>query len=314
MLLHTKYLMRRIIDLVNKLHERDLSYFSNRLQKNKYAVDEQEQASTEGQHTPPVTIADLRTHVPIRVQTKAEQSRIYRVWRFFKGLFEVIVGVAVVGYTIVSFENWQEQIDATNQLARQTKISRQGLNQTIKNFRTDERAWLIPHFTNEGPFPHASGFGVTNYLAHFQMKNGGKTVAKNIDGAATVLVMRQDEPILLSHCLRGTRLQVAAVFPQDMVEALPEVDESIPGKANLVRPVNLGDAVVQRSLSLGGDRAIIGCGKVTYNDVIDPLTKHFVTFCTVLQSHPPAVHEPNSGLAILPQIYQECNSFNHIDE
>lgn len=146
------YVTRQFINLAKKLRDdvrksfaalhSDLSNLSNGLKHLKETISAQWQADDKSHETPPITVAELRTQVPIRVKTEAQRSTIETVWRVIKGALEAFGIVAAIIYTIVAYQQWQEMIDATNVSARQTEFSRKGLNETIKNFRLGERAWI----------------------------------------------------------------------------------------------------------------------------------------------------------------------------
>jgi hypothetical protein len=148
------YVTRQFINLAKKLRDdvrksfsslhNDLSRLSDGLKNLKDAVGTERQ-SYEKQRTIDhrITIADLQTQVPIRVQTEAKRSKIARVWGFAKGALEIAGILAAVIYAWVAYHQWQETIDATNFTARQTELSRKGLNETVKNFRVGERAYIF---------------------------------------------------------------------------------------------------------------------------------------------------------------------------
>lgn len=146
------YVTRQFIFLAKKFRKelrkgqeslhRDLTRLSDRLKNLKDAVSQQRQSDNKGNDTPAVTVTELRTQVPIRVDTKTKKSKPEWVWAVIKGTLEIVTVIAVLVYTAVSYGNWQEQIDATNFAGIQAKKSRQALNETIKNFRLDQRPWI----------------------------------------------------------------------------------------------------------------------------------------------------------------------------
>lgn len=127
---------------------------------------------------PPITTTTtLRTDVPITVETKPKRGVIEKLWFAIKSPLEVVGILAVIAYTLVSWNLWQDQADATNAAARQAESSRRTLNETVKQFRFDQRAWLV-----------ALGSGKTNpevmkmgepFELTLDFKNTGKTPALN---------------------------------------------------------------------------------------------------------------------------------------
>jgi hypothetical protein len=193
---------------------------------------------------------------------------------------------------------------------QQAGIAQQSLNAANQNFRTDERAWIVPNFPKEPPAPYNGIFGI-RYIAHFQMKNEGKTVAKDVDGAVAVIILHKDEHILISNCLKsGTKTQLAAFFPDVTQHAFPELDEVVDDGQRL-QPIKLDQDMIQALNQ--GERFSVGCGKISYSDIFSPLIRHYVTFCEVLQAHPPPAPVSPTGDFKSPRIYQECLKLNAID-
>lgn len=147
------FVTRQFIVLAKKLRDEfrkaretlhnDLSRLTDGLKNLKDAISTQGQTNQkQPEINPRITATDFQTQVPIRVQTEAKRSTPERVWRFIKGAFEIAGIVAVITYTIIAYQQWQESTDATNFSARQAELSRKGLNETVKQFRTAQRAWI----------------------------------------------------------------------------------------------------------------------------------------------------------------------------
>src|SRR5712692_7444293 len=152
--------------------EGTLSNLTDRLKDVKDAIDRHQEAETKSREIhPPTAVTELRTQVPISVQTYAQRSTKERVWGKIKGTLEVAVGIAVILYTGISYKTWQQTIDATNFTARQIKLSRQGLNETVKNFKIEERPYVA--ITQAIQQPLTIG---TNAI-DFTIENSGKTPA-----------------------------------------------------------------------------------------------------------------------------------------
>jgi hypothetical protein len=147
------YVGRQFVVLIDKFRKElrkcqetlhvDLMQLSDRVKDFKESLDKQIKSEEEHHDTPITTISELRTQVPIGVQDKTKKSKPEWAWAITKGIIEIAVGIAVVVYTIVTYGAWQEQIDATNFAGRQTELSRKALNETVKNFRMDQRPYVF---------------------------------------------------------------------------------------------------------------------------------------------------------------------------
>jgi hypothetical protein len=181
------YVTRQFINLTKKLRDdvrksfaslhNDLTHLADGVKNLKDAISTQRQTDEKSQEiNPGITITDFQTQIPIRVRTQAQYSTRERIWRGFKGAFEIVGIIAVILYTGVTYEMWQESRDTTNFVARQTELARKGLNETVKNFRTDERAWVgIAGMKPDQPnqFPYSTTFT-------WLYKNYGKTPATEV--------------------------------------------------------------------------------------------------------------------------------------
>ncbi|SRR5713226_10417029 len=183
--------------------EGTLSNLTDRLKDVKDAIDRHQEAETKSREIhPPTAVTELRTQVPISVQTYAQRSTKERVWGKIKGTLEVAVGIAVILYTGISYKTWQQTIDATNFTARQIKLSRQGLNETVKNFKIEERPYVA--ITQAIQQPLTIG---TNAI-DFTIENSGKTPALGMIVSPEIFV-------------GAKRLKVTSLFKQKSESVLP---------------------------------------------------------------------------------------------
>jgi len=101
----------------------------------------------------PVTITDLRTDVPIRVQTESKHSKPATVWGYIIGALEACAFLAVIFYTYFAYHQWQEMITANNvsmsnfRRARidangQLKEAMQQTRDVEKQFQLDQRPYI----------------------------------------------------------------------------------------------------------------------------------------------------------------------------
>ncbi len=137
----TKKLRKEFRKFLATIHN-DLTRLTDVFKNLKNTVNAQQHAEEKRPDIPPIAIAELRTQIPIRVQTETKRSKIETIWREIKGALETAGIFAAIIYAMVAYQQWQETITATNFSARQTELSRKGLNETIKNFRMGERAWI----------------------------------------------------------------------------------------------------------------------------------------------------------------------------
>lgn len=108
------YVTRQFINLAKKLRDEfrkaretlhnDLSRLADGLKNLKDAANTHWQTDEKRYDANPVTVAELRTQIPIRVQTKAQRSKAEAIWRVFKGALETVGIVAVCLYTVVAYQ------------------------------------------------------------------------------------------------------------------------------------------------------------------------------------------------------------------
>ena len=187
---------RRFIELARKLRDdarkaretlhSDLSRLADRLKDLKDAVPKPRHTDAESVDHPHVTIAELRTSAPSRVQTEKNRGKVETWWRRTKSGLEALGIVAVILYTIFAYRQWQAmtwanqismsnftraRIDANGQL----KQAMAQTEEATRNFRADQRAWIgvvIAKTDTRGlPFP-------ITLVYHF--KNHGKSPATDV--------------------------------------------------------------------------------------------------------------------------------------
>jgi hypothetical protein len=184
------YVTRQFIVLAKKfrkeLHKyqetlhRDLTQLSNGFKNLKDSVDSQRKSNEEARQTnTAITIANLRTDVPILVQDETKKTEKKRVWPKIKSALEAFAYIAVIGYTIETYQIWQETITANNismSNFRRARIDANGqLKESRNNFEVSQRAWLGMEAVLVIPKP----IGTPNNLVAFKFvwKNTGLTPA-----------------------------------------------------------------------------------------------------------------------------------------
>src|ERR1700734_2273029 len=98
----------QLIGAVKKVLHDGFAKFTNSLNDLKEAVNTHWKADEERYQTKPVTMADIRADVPIRVQTEPKRSKPENVWRYIIGALEAAAFLAVIGYTMFTYQQWQE--------------------------------------------------------------------------------------------------------------------------------------------------------------------------------------------------------------
>ena len=118
----TKKLRKEFRAALDTLHN-DFTRLTDRLDNFKDAVDAHWKADEKSQKANhPVTVTDLRTQIPIRVQTEAHRSKIETAWRVIKGALETAGIIAAVTYAWVAYKtNGRKQ--STRLIFRPDKLS-----------------------------------------------------------------------------------------------------------------------------------------------------------------------------------------------
>jgi hypothetical protein len=148
------------IATVKKILRDGVAHLAADLQDLKDAVQANRQADEKRYQTKPVSITDLRTEIPIQVQTEPKRSKKENIWRYVIGTLEAFAFIAIIAYTFVAHNQWEAmsranelsmsnyrriRIDANEQLketAKQTKLAGETLSETANNFRVEQRAWV----------------------------------------------------------------------------------------------------------------------------------------------------------------------------
>jgi hypothetical protein len=307
--LHMDYVTRQFINLTKKFrkelrkyHEalhHDLSRLADGLKNLKDTESEHKKATETGNDAPPVTKAELSTQVPISVKTYPQRSGKEIIWGVTKGILEIAVGIAVVGYTAVTFQIWQETIDATNSSARQTELARKGLNEAVKHFLVDQRPWVTVTFVPGLNFP-VNPLGLAN--SPFTITNIGKTLALEVRiEAATVVVDAVDKKIPFDD-YKGMPITIGVLFPN--------------------MPKNYGTPVVMK-LKNGGrggvkwdevipgvrdqKKYILGYVSVWYHDAFGKST-HVTKFCQLLEGD--FIGKKYATTLSPPSPIKKCEAYN----
>ena len=271
------YVTRQFINLAKKLRDEfrkaretlhdDLSRLADGLKNLKDAASTHWQANEKRYDANPVTVAELRTQIPIRVQTKAQRSKAETIWRVFKGALETVGIVAVCLYTVVAYQQWQEATDATNFVARQTELSRKGLNETTKNFRMDERSWIgIEGFSPSPLVPNQK------FVASGKVTNSGKTPA--LDVKITTTTHFSDEPVNIAKYARSPERDKGKGKPRSVAVFFPGMVKYAIGGSDFPLP----QTAIERITKTGGEGKFVYIfGEITYKDIFGEA--HLTTFC-----------------------------------
>ena len=147
----------------------------------------QENPSNECQ-APIAAVAELRTQIPIRVHTKADDTKPERVWKWIKGVLEVFGILAVIIYTILANKQWHEMISARHQTqpaiqAAENSSATAGnaLKEQLESDRIEHRPYIVAARNPEDPFVasfmyHApDGNTLSPWQADVYFKNFGRS-------------------------------------------------------------------------------------------------------------------------------------------
>jgi hypothetical protein len=187
----------QFIAAVKKVLRDGLANLTNSLNDLKDSVSVHWQTDEKRYQTKPITVADLRTDVPIRVQAETQRSKPEKVWRCIKGALEAAGIIAVVVYTILAYRQWHEMIFARHQTQsaiavanRSAKAAEESLAESQDAFRKDQRpfVWINPKKPGLGEKQDAENSGLfllydtttqrLTWTVHFA--NFGKTPALNV--------------------------------------------------------------------------------------------------------------------------------------
>jgi len=290
---------------VNRLHG-EMSDLANSIQNFKNSIDKQQKASEECHQSPITAVTELRTQIPIGVEDKTKKTKKEWTWAITKGALEVTVGVAVIAYTLVTWNIWGEQADATNFAGIQARKARETLNEATKNFRVDERAWLVPAFQHKINPSYQTRLG-SNTISGFQYENRGKTPAKNISGRVVISAQNPDDIFDFSTYAKGMPIRLGALVPGGVEEMGINLTKLSPEGRRA--PIDWNDELRQEVYH--GKIVIVGYGEITYFDIFNK-KPHFVRFCRILEAAV-SVKIPSSGVEPIPDIYKRCASSNSID-
>lgn len=248
----------------------------------------------------PITTTNLRTNVPITVEAKTKRSKIEILWLAIKSPLEVVGILAVVAYTIVSYNNWQDQADATSAAARQAELSRTGLNETVKQFRISGRAWIKVEIP---PFQFESGKAM---FANLKLVNIGKTPANKIEGDIQLDLFFKGEKFSAKYGEKtgfaGYRIGQNVLIPGDAYEMPLAFLEHGTHDAQSVKPTN---EIMQKIGS--GEALPIVYGNLTYFDAFG--ARHKLRFCKRLLVSGLIAGE-TEGLA---GNFPECGNYDYAD-
>lgn len=89
----------QFIAAVKKVLRDSMARLADSIESLKNAVSAHWQADEERYQTKPVTMADLRTDVPIRVLTESRRTKPAIVWSYIIGALEAGAFIAVIFYT-----------------------------------------------------------------------------------------------------------------------------------------------------------------------------------------------------------------------
>jgi hypothetical protein len=287
----------QFIAAVKKVLRDDIDQLANSLRDLKETVSAHWKADEERYQTKPVTVTDLRSDVPIPIENKTKKSVPEWIWAIFKGALEAVGIVAVIAYTVVTYQIWNETIDATNFSARQTELARKGLNETVKNFVVDQRPWVSVVFPPGQNYP-VNPLGLANPA--FTVSNVGKTqaVTVRVDGAA--IVVETTEKRVPFNDYKGIPIEIGVLFPNTpRTNGIPVVRRVKSGGWGGVKWDNVIPEVRNRQVF------IFGYVNVRYYDIFGKIV-HRTKFCQMLEGD----YLGDKFKIAVPDLVRQCENYN----
>ncbi|HEV2402250.1 MAG TPA: hypothetical protein VGS27_35300 [Candidatus Sulfotelmatobacter sp.] len=214
----------------------------------------------------------------------------------WKILLEILTALAIIAYTFVTYGIFVQQTDATNFAGRQAELSRKALNETIKNFVVDERAWVVARIPDL-PAPSSS--------PDFRVDNIGKTIAMDVKGTVLIDVLPTERKFDFSEHVRGFPINLRLLNPKDQITFGVHMTEKIP---NTNRRAGVEWTDKRNEAKNRGEIVVLGYGELSYRDIFSP-KRHYVRFCRVLESHL-VTRVSDSGVPELPAIWKQCEKEN----
>lgn len=275
------YATRQLLVLAQKLRDEirslrmSASHLSDSLENFTKALHEDRQSREKTSQTQPsISISDFRANQPIRIQADTYSRDKKSGWRYIKRALYIIGIFAGVGYTLLTWNIWLEQISATNAGAKQAEYSRKSLNETIKQTRREYRAWVTATIAAGASFDSGQPMVIPIRIA-----NAGKTAAKDVSGDIALYVMSKGENPVFLYGEEGSKSRYpsyhysARIIMQGDVQDNPLVvtQHGKQGTGNLIWSKELQAKFETRDLWL------IVYGRLTYRDIFR--TEHWQTFC-----------------------------------
>jgi len=120
------------IAAVKKILRESVAHLSDSIENLKNAVSTHWQTDEKRYQTKPITVADLRTDVPIPVEDKTKKTKPEWAWAIFIGALEALAFIAIIVYTGVAYQQWQELITGNDVSMSNFRRARIDANEQIK--------------------------------------------------------------------------------------------------------------------------------------------------------------------------------------
>lgn len=210
-------------------------------------------------------------------------------WLTFLGVVGTVA--AATWYACITQGMWKE-------MQTQTDLSRKALFASVRNFKLDERAWVIPSLPpgqNAGNNPQ----GFT--LVDFMVVNPGKTQARDVH--ALVMITTVGERDSLS-------FDLTEAWPEDIGFLGPNMPQHYGVPLTHLLPNGRRGGVIWsdiREQVNAGRLYVFGYGQVTYRDIFNSRL-HTVRFCKFLE-----------GIFVTkslrrPLLKEQCDNYNRGEE
>jgi hypothetical protein len=200
--------------------------------------------------------------------------------------FWVQLGLGVIGIAAILIY-WGQLCE----MRKTAKLTQDSVTNADRNFRIDERAWMAFGFKDQGSITLTFN---KSFLVPVELRNTGKTPAKNIHGVVVVGVFKKGEPLDFTYTFGHAHygVQAGAVFPNgSIVESFEAIKHGQEHAEAIIFTPSLKDELFNaRSF-------IVTYGRIDYNDIFG--REHWTTYCRYVL-HPELISD-------------ECTRYNNAD-
>jgi hypothetical protein len=230
--------------------------------------------TTQNHPTPDRPIAILCVPPPESHEEKTKKKNKNKR-EIAKFVVELISAVLLLGYLGATVLIWI----ATRNTAKDTH---QSVVNADKNFRIDERAWMAFGFKDQGNITFTFN---KSFLIPTELRNTGKTPAKNIHGNIVVSIFKKGESLDFTYTAGHAHYGIKAgtIFPSgNIVESFEAIKHGQEHAEPIIFTAPIKDDLFKARSFL------IAYGRIDYTDIFGG--EHWMTFCRYVL-HPELISE-----------------------